>query len=960
MTPLQWAMAYGRRGWPVFPCNPQTKRPLVKSADKGEGGVKMASTDAAQIEAWWTQFPKAMIGFATGLPAEIFVVDIDAGTDKKTGEDFAPADLLRALEIEIGVKLPATWKVKTPRGGWHLYFRMPAAGDTFEQLGNRTGLIDRVDIRGIGGYVILPPSTRPDGESYAWQVKPKADDAAAIAPLELVDCIMRRGKWADGRSAAGVDSSRPTSEAEKPGFERKRSISERAAATVARPDNDRTGGHDNKPLLADIEGEVRKYALAALDGETEAVAAGGQGERNNRLNIAALKLGAYIGAGALSRRVVEAALEDAATKSGLVKDDGRRPVLATIESGISAGLKNPRDLSAIRAQAAERLARRQRRGASRDYNDLAAEGGGSPPASFLSPPPPADAGEYGRILPTEDDAPENDAGGSKQAGNSAVPPATANGGGGKRGRPRGHDDPAENDDDLNLQLAFFPMTDLGNAERFSARYRDRLKFCPQLGWLWWNGKHWSRLNAFQKVTEAIHDTVRAIQREAQALIDFDKDCVVGTKGSGKKEEEVLFSQLLKSWGRSSEGAGHMSSIAGKEGGNAAAYLAIDETALDIDPFKFNVQNGTLVLRKGHKTGDLIEFRRHDPADLITKIMPVEYRPDAACLHYDTFLAEVQPHAAMRRFLHQWGGLSLTGDVSEQKFAFFYGKGLNGKSTLLEGWAHVAGDYGRAVPVETFVTDRPRSGSGPSPDLAMLRSVRFAHTNEPEKGVRLSEGLVKLVTGGDQVPARELNMPFFMLRPAFKLTMSGNYKPRIEGGEATHGIWRRVCFVPWLVTIAEEKIDRKLPDKLRAEASGILNRLLDGLRDWAERGLVLPDEVVEATEAYRAESDPLGRFLTACIKHEPGHREQSSLVYDVFNAWATAAGERGSGGKVWSPRGFAQAMSERGYAIKHSNVNWWTDIRLVRNVGDFVDHDGKPIKESGDGAAAARDDDTVPL
>jgi putative DNA primase/helicase len=628
-------------------------------------------------------------------------------------------------------------------------------------------------------------------------------------------------------------------------------------------------------------------------------------------------------------------------------------------------LKNPRDLSGIRQQAAERLARRKNvRRDSGDRSSFAAgDDGGAPPSAFFAPPPPAAEGDYGRILPTEADSSETGAGGSEQAGidaDSAPPASGANGG--RRGRMRGHDEPAEDDDELNLQLAFYPMTDLGNAERFSARYRDRLKFCPQLGWLWWNGKHWSRLNAFQKVTEAIHDTVRGIQREAQALIDSGRDCVIGTKNKGKRnEEDLTFSDVLSDWGRSSEGAGHMSSIAGKEGGNAAAYLAIDETALDTDPFKINVLNGTLVLRKGARDGELLEFRRQEPADLITKIMPVEYSREAECPHYDGFFAEVQPHASMRRFLHQWGGLSLTGDVSEQKFAFFYGKGRNGKSTLLEGWAHVAGDYGRAVPVETFVSDRPRSGSGPSPDLAMLRSVRFAHTTEPEKGVRLSEGLVKLVTGGDQVPARELNMPFFMLRPAFKLTMSGNYKPRIEGGEATHGIWRRVCFVPWLVTIAEDKIDRKLPDKLRAEASGILNRLLDGLRDWAERGLVLPDEVVEATEAYRAESDPLGRFLQTCIVAEPGHREQSSLVYDVFNAWATAAGERGSGGKVWSPRGFAQAMSERGYSIKHSNVNWWTDIRLVRGVSDFVDHEGKPRKDADAGAATASvPDDVVPL
>jgi len=183
-------------------------------------------------------------------------------------------------------------------------------------------------------------------------------------------------------------------------------------------------------------------------------------------------------------------------------------------------------------------------------------------------------------------------------------------------------------------------------------------------------------------------------------------------------------------------------------------------------------------------------------------------------------------------------------------------------------------------------------------------------------------------------------------------MSGNYRPKIEGGEATHGIWRRVQFVPWDITVDEARIDRKLPDKLRGEASGILNRLLDGLRDWAESGLLPPDEVLEATEAYRQESDPLGRFQESCLMRQPGHREQSSRVYEVYVAWARAAGER-----EWSARGFSQAMSERGYQIKHSNVNWFLDIALTKSAADFVDNDGRPITLIDIGAAPpARDDD----
>src|SRR5262245_44936225 len=203
MTPLEFALAYARRGWPVFPCNPRNKRPLPKgdvSPDGQEipntGGVKKATVNVDQVTAWWSQWPRAMVGLALGPGCGMFAVDIDAGQDEDTGEVFAATTLIANLERELGVTLPATWLTKTPRGGRHLFFCFPAG----ETLGNRAGLLgptSRIDIRGAGGYVILPPSTRDDGKEYEWLCKPVAeDDWPAEAPAELVDCILRRARWA--------------------------------------------------------------------------------------------------------------------------------------------------------------------------------------------------------------------------------------------------------------------------------------------------------------------------------------------------------------------------------------------------------------------------------------------------------------------------------------------------------------------------------------------------------------------------------------------------------------------------------------------------------------------------------------------------------------------------------------------------------------------------------------------
>src|SRR5437870_93887 len=113
---LDAALAYAARGWPVFPCDPRSKRPLSSN------GFKDANTDADLIRDWWTRWPQALIGVATGRALGAFVIDLDAGVNEKTGEVFELEDLLRSLASETSTALPRTWTADTPRGGRHIYF----------------------------------------------------------------------------------------------------------------------------------------------------------------------------------------------------------------------------------------------------------------------------------------------------------------------------------------------------------------------------------------------------------------------------------------------------------------------------------------------------------------------------------------------------------------------------------------------------------------------------------------------------------------------------------------------------------------------------------------------------------------------------------------------------------------------------------------------------------------------
>jgi putative DNA primase/helicase len=312
------------------------------------------------------------------------------------------------------------------------------------------------------------------------------------------------------------------------------------------------------------------------------------------------------------------------------------------------------------------------------------------------------------------------------------------------------------------------------------------------------------------------------------------------------------------------------------------------------------------------------------------MMDVEFDPESSCPTYDAFIDKVQPSSQVRRFLHQWAGLSLTGDISEQKLTFFWGKGRNGKTTLIEAWARIFADYACSIPIESLMDNgRPRSGGQATPDLAILPSIRFVHTDEPSRNAKLSESLVKLLTGGDTIQARELNKGFFSFKPEFKLTMCGNYRPIVDGGEASQGTWRRLILVRWPITIPEQEIDRHLSEKLRRESSGILNRLLDGLRDWIDHGLQIPDEVKETTEDYRRDSDLLGRFLDECAERDADGRVSNGELYVLFRAYAKFNGDQ-----VWHQKGLTKAMQERGFVQGRNNERFWPGIRLLKSASDF--------------------------
>lgn len=150
----QWALYYASLGWRVFPIKNGTKDGQLLKSWKNE-----ATNDAQTVGSWWNKWPEANIGLATG--GGIVVIDADAPGHSKDGNGPDGIQNLKEWQAQNNKAFPATRIARTPSGGLHYYFSITT--DTK----NRNGILQGVDVRGAGGYVVLPPSTA-GGAAYTW------------------------------------------------------------------------------------------------------------------------------------------------------------------------------------------------------------------------------------------------------------------------------------------------------------------------------------------------------------------------------------------------------------------------------------------------------------------------------------------------------------------------------------------------------------------------------------------------------------------------------------------------------------------------------------------------------------------------------------------------------------------------------------------------------------------------
>ncbi len=441
-------------------------------------------------------------------------------------------------------------------------------------------------------------------------------------------------------------------------------------------------------------------------------------------------------------------------------------------------------------------------------------------------------------------------------------------------------------------------TEVANGRRLVHLHGRELRWCEAwLKWLVWDGQRW---NPDQRRTpEAWAKDVY------HGLWEF-----IGAATGDDVDEDTLNAMVrfVKATG-TARGVENMLKLARSEIG-----IAIGAEDLDADPWILNCANGTLDLQTGN-------LRPHCREELLTKLSPVEFDPAAACPAWLRFLEEItKGQTELQDFLRRAAGLSLTGDVREHVLLVCYGKGANGKSTFLNTLQTLLGnDYSMKAPPDLLMVKR---GEVHPTERADLAGKRFVVCIETEEGRRLAEALVKELTGGDRIRARRMRENFWEFDPSHKLWLGTNHKPMVRGTD--HGIWRRLKLIPFDATIPDERQDKTLPQKLRAELPGILNWAVQGCREWQADGLGEPPAVREATASYRSEMDLVGRFLDECCEARDGAATFATTLYQAFGEWAEE-----TDGAAISQKKFGVALAERGFTSErctlregHGRKVWW--------------------------------------
>ena len=450
--------------------------------------------------------------------------------------------------------------------------------------------------------------------------------------------------------------------------------------------------------------------------------------------------------------------------------------------------------------------------------------------------------------------------------------------------------------------------ELGDGMLYAAIHKDQFVFNKSTGeWLTWGGSFWER-DIMNQAASVVETVAERYLKEAYKLVNQiteAKQAKESKKAVGlKATQDAIYTRVSRL--RSNRGREQCLKMAHTNRENA---LAIKGDELDTKSWFLACQNGVIDLRTG-------KLRKGRPDDYLSKASPVEYIGVnyPAPLWESTLLEIFSGDHELVDFIRRLFGYALTGLHTEHIFPILWGKGWNGKGTIIETISYVLGPLAGPIQSEMMLDQwRPKGSTGPSPDIMALKGLRMAFASESDEGRRLSPSRVKWLTGGDTLVGRNPYDKYeIKFTPTHTLFLQTNDKPIPPQDD--FAFWERSILIPFELSFVDRKpqgkferrADKDLREKLEKEGHGILSWLVRGCLEWQDQGLNIPPVVIGAGKDWRRDEDILQDFLDTCCSLDPAAEEQASKIYPVFKVWY----EKNISKKSISQKRFGRMMSKR--------------------------------------------------
>lgn len=463
------------------------------------------------------------------------------------------------------------------------------------------------------------------------------------------------------------------------------------------------------------------------------------------------------------------------------------------------------------------------------------------------------------------------------------------------------------DDDTGLAYADNDFTEQGNAVRLKRNKGQMLRFCPALGWCWWDGTVWVR-NAEREARLMQMQENDAFKAEAERqwqLAPHDG------KGAKKSREQAEAEERL-AWAKRSRSTKVIDASI-KQG---QSLMQVDyDGVFDTNPWELNTPGGIVDLR----TGELCE---HDSTHMCTMITTVSPSRESAPMWADFLHRVTGGDEEFEKYLQMIAGMCCVGKVYEEGLVISYGPGSNGKSTLFSAWHSVLGDYALTVRNEVLVGTK--SGSEVA-GRNQLCGKRLVLTGELDEGTTMHSGMLKRLTSRDVINADVKYKEPISFVPSHTLIMHTNYLPKLPSSD--YGTQRRIAIAPFMHTIPPEKKIMDFASVLvEREGGAILQWMIDGAVRFykADMKIEKPPVVVKATEEYLTQEDWCASFVKECCAIEEEAEVQSKDLYEAYCQWA-----RDNGLSARSMVAFAKALQGHGYRKeRRMSGAVWIGLRLA--------------------------------